>query len=265
VALKSICLALASIVLPALTLPAMADERSDPNSNPTATAAPTSGVSTFALAHDLYRSGLAQSDALTVLAAARLAASVAPDQKSPAALDLTKEQLAGLAADRKPPLPLSRPLAENPTVSLASTGADIGPAEEGAADALVTAKAMLTMARELAADDPALLGLIDDAMAESPGGRAGTAVRWLSHLPAGQTDLWEVPFYENTLAEIAVIGDGETNLDFLITDETGNLLCHDVGWSDLLLCDFTPARDGYFYVTVLNMGGLQNTYYLLTN
>ena len=51
----------------------------------------------------------------------------------------------------------------------------------------------------------------------------------------------------------------------MVTDENGNILCYDVGWSDSLYCDFTPARDGYFYVTVENMGGARNSYYLITN
>ena len=48
-------------------------------------------------------------------------------------------------------------------------------------------------------------------------------------------------------------------------DENGNVICYDVSWSDKLYCDFTPAWDGYFYVTVQNMGGSRNSYYLMTN
>ena len=51
----------------------------------------------------------------------------------------------------------------------------------------------------------------------------------------------------------------------MVTDENGNVICYDVSWSDKLYCDFTPAWDGYFYVTVQNMGGSRNSYYLMTN
>jgi hypothetical protein len=137
--------------------------------------------------------------------------------------------------------------------------------DEGAADAPVTADAMFAKAKELAADDEALLGLIEDAMTESSRGRIGGAVEWLSRLPSGQTDVWEIPYYGNSYAEVAVVGDGDANLDVAVTDENGNVICYDVSWSDKLYCDWTPAWDGYFYVTVQNLGGSRNSYYLMTN
>jgi hypothetical protein len=124
---------------------------------------------------------------------------------------------------------------------------------------------MFAKAKELAAGDEALLGVIDDAMAETGRGRIGGAVNWLSRLPAGTTDVWEIPFYGNSYAEIAVVGDGDANLDVVVTDENGNVFCYDVSWSDSLYCDFTPAWDGYFYVTVENVGRVRNSYYLMTN
>ena len=110
-----------------------------------------------------------------------------------------------------------------------------------------------------------LIGLIEDAQAEGSRGRIGGAVEWLSRLPAGQTDVWEIPFYGNSYAEIAVAGDGDADLDVAVTDENGNVICYDVSYSDRVYCDWTPAWDGYFYVTVQNMGGSRNSYYLLTN
>jgi hypothetical protein len=263
--LKSISLALAFVALPALTLPAIAQDRSGTNLDPAATGTPESGVRTMALAQDLYQLGLAQTDALTVLAAARLAASVVTEQQSPADLDLTPDELASFASRNKPPLPNARTVSDAPTVSLARTGTGASDADDGSANAPATADAMLTKARDLARDDPATLGLIDGAAAEGQGGGTNRAVTWLSHLPAGQTDIWEVPVQGTSHAEIAVIGDGDSNLDVSITDGNGNVFCHDVSWSDALYCDFTPAWDGYFYVTVQNMGAAQNSYHLVTN
>ncbi len=90
-------------------------------------------------------------------------------------------------------------------------------------------------------------------------------MQWRSRLPAGQTDVWEMPFHGNSYAEIAVVGDGDADLDIAVTDENGNILCYDVSRLDALYCDFTPAWDGYFYVTVQNVGRVRNSYYLLTN
>jgi hypothetical protein len=62
-----------------------------------------------------------------------------------------------------------------------------------------------------------------------------------------------------------VLGDGDSNLDIALTDENGNVICYDVSRSDQIYCDFVPAWDGYFYITVENRGKSRNSYYLLTN
>jgi hypothetical protein len=107
--------------------------------------------------------------------------------------------------------------------------------------------------------------LIDDAVSEVFRGRAGGSVGWVSGLPSGQTDVWEIGFLGGFSAEVSVVGDGDTNLDVAVTDEHGHVICYDVSGSDRLYCDWTPAWDGFFYVTVQNMGGFRNSYYLMTN
>lgn len=272
--LKSISLALATTALVALTLPAIAQDKSGSNIDPAATGAAAGGASTMGLAQELYALGVAQGDALTVLAAAKLAASVEVTTAEAGALDPatiafeegdqeTLRKKAAPAAAPAAPAPMMNDGTPRPATKATFFNATSD--EEGTADAPVTADAMFAKAKELAADDEIILGLIDDAMAEGSRGRIGGAVSWMSRLPAGQTDVWEVPFYGNSYAEIAVVGDGDTNLDVAITDENGNVFCYDVSWSDSLYCDFTPAWDGYFYVTVQNMGGVRNSYYLMTN
>lgn len=270
--LKSLSLALATTALAALTLPVLAQDKTGSNVDAAAVAGEAGGAQIMGLAQDLYALGVAQGDALTVLAAAKLAASVEVATAEAAALDPAKitfdggdqETFRKKAAPAAPaaPAPMmndgERPAAKATFFNATSE-------DEGAADAPVTAEAMFAKAKELAADDEVILGLIEDAMAEGSRGRIGGAVEWLSRLPAGQTDVWEVPFYGNSYAEIAVVGDGDANLDMAITDENGNVICYDVSWSDKLYCDFTPAWDGYFYVTVQNMGGSRNSYYLMTN
>jgi hypothetical protein len=269
--LKSLSLALATtalaaLILPVVALPVLAQDKTGTNAGVTAEGTAPGGASTMGLAQDLYAVGVAQGDAVTVLAAAKLAASVEVEEKTPGVLDLPAEELAALAAPSSPraPAPRARALSKESSVSLATVGTAADDAE-GAADAPVTAEAMFAKATELAADDEALLGLIEDAKAEGSRGRIGGAVQWLSRLPAGMTDVWEVPFYGNSYAEVAIVGDGDANLDVAVTDENGNVICYDVSWSDKLYCDWTPSWDGYFYVTVQNMGGSRNSYYLMTN
>lgn len=274
--LKSLSMILATTALAALCLPATAQDKTGPNAGATAEAAEPGGAATLALAHELYALGKAQGDALTVLAAAKLAASVqATEGAEPAALDAATLEVdsAGIqttarsrkAAPAAPaaPAPMmndgtARPVAKATLLSATSE-------DEGSAEAPVSAEAMFALATELAGDDEALKGLIEDAKAEGARGRIGGAVSWTSRLPKGQIDVWEIPFFGNSYAEVAVVGDGDANLDMVITDENGNVICYDVSPSDQVYCDFVPAWDGYFYVTVENAGAVRNSYYLLTN
>jgi hypothetical protein len=264
---------LATTTLVALSLPALAQDESGPNLGPDAEGAAPGGASTMSLAQELYAMGLSQGDAVTVLAAAKMAASVDAVTAEPAALDpatMTFDE--GETTFRKKAAPAAVPAAPAP-MGTDGTPRAVAKAsffnatseEDGAADAPVSADAMFARSKELTAGDDALLAVIESAMAEGPRDRIGGAVSWPSRLAAGTTDVWEVPFYGNLRAEIAVIGDGDANLDVVVTDETGNVICGDVSWSDSLYCDFTPARDGYFYVTVENLGRARNSYHLMTN
>ena len=226
---KTLFAALATTALVALSLPAMAENKG-PNVDTSATGT-KGGVATLALAQDLYALGLANKDALTVLTAAKLAASV---------------EVKEVEQKKK------------------TEGTETAGQEDGV-DAPVDAATMMASAKELAGEDEVLAGLIEDAEAEGSRGRIGGASSTLSRLPAGQTDVWEVPFYGNSYAELAVVGDGDANLDVLVTDENGNTICYDVSWSDKVYCDFVPSWNGYFYVTVQNNGSKRNSYYLMTN
>ncbi|WP_128513872.1 hypothetical protein [Tabrizicola thermarum] len=271
---RTFALLIATTAIAALTLPAVAQDKTGPNLGSPAADAAMGGAATMGLSQDLYAFGAAQGDALTVLAAAKLAASVELKPAEPAALDPAKIAFAegDQATFAKKAAPAAAPAAPAPMMNdgtpravAKATFFSATSDDEGAAEAPVTAETMFAKAKELAADDEAVLGLIEDAMAEGSRGRIGGAVEWLSRLPAGQTDVWEIPYYGNSYAEVAVVGDGDANLDVAVTDENGNVICYDVSWSDKLYCDWTPAWDGYFYVTVQNTGGSRNSYYLLTN
>lgn len=228
---KTLFPALVTTALVALSLPAFAqDATKGPNvvSSDTGTKGP---IATYEMAQDLYTLGLADKDALTVLTAAKLANSV--DVKD---------------VERK-----------------VETKGDETAGQEDGVDAPVGVDAMLASAKDLAGEDEVMLAMIEDVAAAGSRGRIGGASRTLSRLSAGRTDTWEVPFYGNSYAELAVIGDGDANLDVLVTDENGNTICYDVSWSDKIYCDFVPSWNGYFYVTVQNNGSKRNSYYLMTN
>ena len=188
-ALKSLFPVLATTALVALSLPAFAEDKG-PNVNTTATGT-KGGVATMALAQDLYALGMANKDALTVLTAAKLAGSV--DVKE---VEQKKETKGEAKAD-----------------------------QTDGVDAPVDAATMLASAKELAGEDETLVGLIEDAEAEGSRGRIGGASSTLSRLPAGQSDVWEIPFYGDSYAEIAVLGDGDAK--GLLEDLADDLAAYD--------------------------------------
>lgn len=224
-------LGLALLSFATLAQPALS-QTAEPNIMAAQTTAP-GGARIFAMAQDLYLLGVANKDALTVLTAARLAGSVA--------------------------------LQDGAEVKKETRGTAVAGSDDGDSDGPVTVPQMLAMAKELAGEDDLILSLIDDAEVEGARGRVGGAIQRLSGLHGGLTDVWEVPFYGASQSEVAIIGNGDTNLDVLITDANGNTVCVDVSASDKMMCDFVPAENGYFYVTVQNKGESKNSYYLLTN
>jgi hypothetical protein len=231
--LKTVSRVLATTALVALAVPALAQDRTGTNVD-AAAAGQAGGVEQMALAQQLYTHGVAAGDALTVITAAKLAAGVTFEDKDSEA---------------------ERSQAEGAETSDAT----------GNADEPVSAEAMLTKAKELAGGDDTLLALIEDIEAEGSRGRIGGALRRLSRLPAGYIDVHTVPFYGGVLAEVAVVGDGDANLDVVVLDENGNTICYDVSWSDKVYCNWVPRWNGNFRVVVENKGRVRNSYHLLTN
>jgi len=231
---RTLALTLATSALVALSPLAMAQSDSGVNQNMSAEGE-AGPVATVALAQDLFSYGVAHEDALSVITAARLMASV----------EITD---ADRTAESKP--------IDGMQFTADDDGSDAEPADLAA---------MIAKARELAGDNTALTGLIDDIEAEGARGRIGGPSRTLSRLRAGYTDVWTIPFYGSSLAEVAVVGDGDADLDVLVTDENGNTICYDNSYSDKVYCSWTPRWNGPFYVTVMNVGSVRNSYYVLTN
>lgn len=82
---------------------------------------------------------------------------------------------------------------------------------------------------------------------------------------AGTTDVYRVTFLGGSLAEVALTGDGDTDLDLFIYDEHGSLVCDDIGRTDDAYCSWVPRWTGLFRIHVENLGDVYNTYRLATN
>jgi hypothetical protein len=123
----------------------------------------------------------------------------------------------------------------------------------------------LAMVQALAGEDPSLLDLVYDLDARRPHRPRATASRATADLAGGQTDSWRIALSGLIPAEIGVIGDGDSPLGVSVTDETGAVICARSASPAPTLCQFTPARNGFFLITVTNPGDIWNSYQLLGN
>ncbi len=227
---------LAGVALCCLTvLPGLAEEVKGPNTEPLAKGTP-GAVATLALAHELFTLGRAHGDPLTVLAAARLAASVEAERRE-----------------------------DNGKALKRSTSGEEGEPAPTPAQPPATAAEMFDLALTLAGQDAFLTDVILDARDAGARGRIGGAFSQSASLASGRTDSWEIPFTGGAYAELSVLGGGSTDLDIVVTDENGNVICFEGGGSDSFYCDFVPSWDGFFYVAVENRGGSPAAYDLITN
>jgi hypothetical protein len=175
--LKRISAILATSALVAAGGIAIAQDKSGENVAPEA-AQGGGAVADFSVAQKLYQWGVANDSAVAVAAAAEMLKSI--DVK-----DVERE-----------------------VKQAATEGGNTAEDGEGV-DAPVDLATMLAKAKELASGDEEMLAMIDDIEAAGTKGRVGGASRTLSRLPAGYNDTYTIPFYGNSLAELAVVGDGD--------------------------------------------------------
>lgn len=224
-----------------LALPAWA-EAPTANLSTGSTATPDPGpVATLALAWDLYELGLAREDAVILLTAVRLArqTSLRP------ATGWKTEVAPADATAAAPPAGLPRDPASEAALELALIMAEGDPEQ---AD----------LAADVAAD------LAADLVRGRPG--EGQLPSVTARIAGSGTDVYQIAFNGELPAEVALIGDGSGDLDLMVSDETGHLVCQDTSPGDRAFCAFTPARNGWFTVSVTNRAESgSNLYRLMTN
>jgi hypothetical protein len=126
-------------------------------------------------------------------------------------------------------------------------------------------EAALTIARNLAGDDPDLQDLVWDLDAQLPGLRNLTAVEVRADLAPDQSDEWRLPLFGEVSAEIGLIGDGDSPLELTVRDEGGATVCARSASVQPALCSLTPARNGFFTASIRNPGAAVNSYRLIGN
>jgi hypothetical protein len=122
---------------------------------------------------------------------------------------------------------------------------------------------VLAIAQALAGEDYILQDIVYDLDAQHPQGRLPTAIKAMADLAGNQTDTWRIALSGDVAAELGLIGDGDSALNLTVSDETGSIVCALPPGVTPALCRFTPARNGFFNVTVRNHGAGQNSYQLV--
>lgn len=194
---------------------------------PTVAQETTSPIEKLRVSRALYDIGLAEEDPLLLLAAARLRKSVPLDP-----------------ADRTP---------------------------EGAAAATVDAipltwQAILEEAGPLIEGDRALEGLAEDITLEGERGVANGAVYSIATVRGGGENTYpELTFTADDFAEVYVEGPSGTDLNIMIYDSKGRLVCSDTDPSAIAHCGWYPDAQETFKVTVENRSDKGAEYSLITN
>lgn len=127
---------------------------------------------------------------------------------------------------------------------------------------------LVVAARKLAGDDAQLLARVAEVDQSSERGRVGGPRRITTQVLAYSNDNWNMDgmwFSGGQLAEVGIVGDGDTDLDLYVYDENANLICRSESYSDTEYCSWEPSWTGPFLVIVRNLGPVWNEYMLLTN
>lgn len=187
---------------------------------------------------------------------------------APAGAEISALQRAGLSAE----LFAAGVAAEDSLLVLAAArlraGLDFqgGEAAQGSVTAPFDAAEMLATARDLAAGDDALLGLIADTEAEGNRGVATGQVYSISEIGDGATDTYDpLPFAAGEYAEVYVESRDGSDLNLFIYDAEGRLVCSDTDASAVSYCGWHPSEAGTFTIEVVNRGKGGAGYALMTN
>ncbi len=87
----------------------------------------------------------------------------------------------------------------------------------------------------------------------------------ITKVSAAFTDVYEITFTGGEIAEVAIGGDGGTDLDLYVYDEFNNYVASDTTSTDNAYVAWTPRWTGKFRVEVRNQGSLHNQYVFVTN
>jgi len=136
--------------------------------------------------------------------------------------------------------------------------------EKKTRDERFSVNGILARATILANGRADVVALADDVAESGTRGAINGPARWTEVVSSGRTDSYRIAFRGGESAGVAVSGDGDSDLDLYVFDESGNLICKDESGADDMLCRWRPRWNGHFIVKIRNLG-VANEYVLVHN
>jgi hypothetical protein len=142
-----------------------------------------------------------------------------------------------------------------------------GGEDPGDVELTLDAEKLLTDAEGFADGDKNLTGIVKSMreLTAASRGRVGGPGYVIDNVSGENAMMYTIEFAGGEAAEVAVVGDGSTDLDLYIFDEDANLIVMDEDAGDECYVIWKPRSTGIFVVTVLNRGSSSNEYALVTN
>lgn len=133
----------------------------------------------------------------------------------------------------------------------------------------LTTGALLDEAETLAGDDPAIRQEILRLRTQEKGVRASSfgagPIVIVRRVRARETFGFEVDARPREVLRVAAIGDGDTNIDLVLRDLDGSVLCSDGSLDHYPVCTLVRPRGGRIRVEVVNRGSVWSRVQILTN
>ncbi len=123
----------------------------------------------------------------------------------------------------------------------------------------------LTEAEWLAGGDPRVIDLIAEVRATGLKGRSGGPRVSLGTVRARTRNSYVERFEPTRTAVVYVEGDGDTDLELVVREADGTVVCAREEPGDIKMCVWTPTRSGGHTVEIRNDGMVNNAYSLATN
>lgn len=130
---------------------------------------------------------------------------------------------------------------------------------------LLNPEKLVADAKIFGKEDPQILALAGKITFDKSRGAVDGPSEGYERVMAKGTDVYRIAFYGKVPAEVAVVGDGDTDLDLYVFDENGNLIGKDDDYTDRCYVSWMPQWTGSFIIKVINRGTVYNNYGIATN